>query len=539
MNRQFPAAAGAAVLATGLVIGWNPPPSAARQVEPDRPSAGLHQGGATALTLSESTNDPGIRLTGTGEPGGTVVVTDRSPGGQEDDLCYTTVGADGGWSCLPVENLADGRHRLTPSAADLAGNRTAGRPADLVVDTAPPDRPLLTAPAAGETVRVARPRLSGKAEPGARVLVTAGPDSGDGPARIVACGATAAVDGSWTCTANRDLTDGERWLIVTATDPAGNSTAAEAVVVRVEAIGRPAATTQVPLPPFPTRTPTPTPTRTPSSAPTPSPAPSPSASKAAAPSPVATPSQDAPSAPRPSAAAPSPTVTAPPSPTPSVPVPARPSPAASAPTPTPAGRPSPVLPAAPVPTVAVPAPAPASPASAAVPATVPAPVPSGLLPFVVPPAIGSPAGAAAPTPTPTPTPAPTAPGPAPAPALSVPSPTSQAPTPRAPAPSSASAVPSVASVPSLASAAPDRERAERAPAAPPPGGARPTVRAAGAANSAAVAETAAEEPSSPTAADRHPSDGWRGVLAAVLLVLTGIGLITRRVIGRGSGPGRH
>ncbi|MET8698454.1 Ig-like domain-containing protein [Kitasatospora sp. NPDC004723] len=533
MNRQFPAAAGAAVLATGLVIGWNPPPSAARQIEPDRPSSGLHQGGTTTLTLSASTNDPGIRLTGTGEPGGTVVVTDRSSGGQEDDLCYTTVGADGGWSCLPVENLVDGPHRLTPFAADLAGNRTAGQPAELVVDTVPPDGPLLTAPAAGETVRVARPRLAGKAEPGARVLVTAGPDRGDGPARIVACGATAAVDGSWTCTANRDLTDGERWLIVTATDLAGNSTAAEAVAVRVETIGRPAATPQVPLPPFPTRTPTPTPSSAPS--------PSPSASTAAAPSPVVTPSQAAPSAPRPSVTALSPAVTASPSPSasasPSVPVPARPSPAAPAPAPAPAGRPSPALPAAPVPTVAVPAPvvltpAPAAPASAAAPVTAVAPVPSGLLPFVVPPAIGAVARSAAPTPAPTPTPVPTAPGPAPAPAASAPSPTPQAPTVPA-APSASAAAPSAPSAPSTA---PDRERAERAPAAPPPGGARPTVRAAG----AAVAETtAAEDPSSPTAADRHPSDGWRGVLAAVLLVLTGIGLITRRVIGRGSGPGRH
>ncbi|MFB7472859.1 Ig-like domain-containing protein [Kitasatospora sp. NPDC056184] len=497
--------------------------------------------GTAVLALPESTNDPGIRLTGTGGAGSTVVVTDRTSDGQEADLCSTAVRADGGWSCLPVENLADGRHRLTPSAADLAGNRTAGQPVELVVDTVPPDRPVLTAPAAGETVRAARPRLAGKAEPGARVLVTAGPERGEGAARIVACGATAAVDGSWTCTANRDLTDGEQWLVVTATDLAGNGTAADAVAVRVETAGQAA----VPAP-VPTSTPTPTSTATASAVPTPAA----STATAATPTPVTTPTPTPiPTAQATAAAVPT---TVRPSATPSVPAPsvAVPSPATASPVvPKPSAatpaRPSPSVPSPSVPAASVPAtPSPTVP----VPAAVPASVPPGLLPVVVPPVSAVAPAPANPSPTATrsafpapvsaarPSSAPTSPSPS-----SVPTP-SLSPTPTV----TPFVTPSVTPAPAGPAAASDQERADRAPAAPPPGGSRQSARTTAtdaAADTADPTDSAgpadAPEPSSPTASDRHRSDGWRGALAGVLLVLAGIGLITRRVVGRGSGPRRR
>ncbi|MQS13316.1 hypothetical protein F7Q99_13765 [Streptomyces kaniharaensis] len=208
---------------------------------------------APVLTLPEYTDDPGVRLSGTGEAGSTVSVADQ-PGGARDaaagEVCSTTVRADGEWSCLPVENLPDGHHQLTPVAVDAAGNRTSGKAVVLVVDTVPPDKPVLTAPAAGQTVRTARPRLAGRAEPGARVLVTAA--SGPGPAaaeRTVLCGATAAFDGSWTCTGNRDLTDGEQWLTARANDLTGSATAGDAVRVCVAAAPAPAAAApSVPVP---------------------------------------------------------------------------------------------------------------------------------------------------------------------------------------------------------------------------------------------------------------------------------------------------
>ncbi|MFG3225207.1 Ig-like domain-containing protein [Kitasatospora sp. NPDC048194] len=187
---------------------------------------------APVLTLPAYTNDPGLQLTGTGEAGSTVSVTDRSGSA---DLCSSAVRADGGWSCLPVENLADGSHQLTPAAVDAAGNRTVGQAVTLVVDTVPPDKPTLTVPGAGDVLKLSRPTFAGRAEPAANVLVTARVGAAGPGDRTVLCGAAVALDGSWTCTANRDLGDGEQWLTVTATDRAGNGTSADPVRVRVAA----------------------------------------------------------------------------------------------------------------------------------------------------------------------------------------------------------------------------------------------------------------------------------------------------------------
>ncbi|MFG2841606.1 Ig-like domain-containing protein [Kitasatospora sp. NPDC048296] len=187
---------------------------------------------APVLTLPAYTNDPGLQLTGTGEAGSTVSVTDRST---STELCSSAVRSDGAWSCLPVENLADGSHQLAPVAVDAAGNRTVGQTVTLVVDTVPPAKPVLISPAAGEVLKVGRPKLSGRAEPGSNVLVTARAGAAGSGNRTVLCGAVVALDGSWTCTANRDLTDGEQWLTATATDLAGNGTSADPVRVRVAA----------------------------------------------------------------------------------------------------------------------------------------------------------------------------------------------------------------------------------------------------------------------------------------------------------------
>ncbi|WP_043466848.1 Ig-like domain-containing protein [Kitasatospora sp. MBT66] len=593
--------------------------------EPVRITVKTAPPGAPVLTLPEFTNDPGLQLAGTGEPGSTVTVVDRSAGtreaaaggggsgGQGTDLCSTGVRPDGGWSCLPVENLADGRHRLTPTAADLAGNRTPGQAVELVVDTVPPDRPVLTAPTAGETLRVARPRLAGRAEPGAQVLVTARPERAAEAARIVACGTTAAVDGSWACTANRDLPEGEQWLVVTATDLAGNGTAAEAVAVTVAPAGGAVAPTPAPTPTpdvIPTVVPSMTPSVTPSVVPSVTPAPTASVAPTPVPTPTVT-STGAPTAvtvvpsssptpalsPSPTAAVPSPTVSpsvpVPPTPsTPSAPsapsAPSVPSPTVAEPVldPVPSGLLPIVVPpvggAAGAPVVASPSPSAApvavasatgspspvvpSTASASTPSTpsapftpsVPSPtvaepvldpVPSGLLPIVVPPVVASPSASAAPvavasaTGSPSPAVPPTAsattsPSPSPtvtASASAIPAHTATptptpTPTPTStatPSPTAAAATPTGADPDPADVSAPDRDRSDRVrgPAAPPERGQQ---RAAG-----------PVDPSSPVAADRQRSDAWRGAFAGLLLVLAGIGLITRRVLARGTGTRRR
>jgi len=232
---------------------------------------------APVLTLPEYTNDPGLLVTGLGEPGSTVSVNVAAVAGRPTaELCSTAVAADGTWSCLPVENLPDGRHQLTAVAVDAAGNRTDGKPVTLTVDTVAPDRPTLTSPQPDETVKTPRPRLAGRAEPGATVTVTTrtgtrlGATPTDGGGSLTLCSGTAAADGTWACIPVRDLAPGDQTLRATATDRAGNGTPGEAVAIHV------ALATQPPSP-------------SPSPSPSPAPSPSPSASAGATASPSTSP----------------------------------------------------------------------------------------------------------------------------------------------------------------------------------------------------------------------------------------------------------
>ncbi|MCU7823882.1 Ig-like domain-containing protein [Kitasatospora sp. DSM 101779] len=203
---------------------------------------------APAFTLPEYTNDPGLLVAGTGEPGSTVSVTEtgRTPRAA-GELCSTGVGQDGAWSCLPVESLDDGVHRLTATAVDAAGNTARGTETALTVDTVAPGRPVLETPKAGATVD-ARPRFAGRAEAAATVTVTAGPKAGGGE-RTALCSGLAAADGAWSCTADRAAPAGERVLVATAADRAGNSTASEPVTVRIAAEPAPAPSTGTVPPP--------------------------------------------------------------------------------------------------------------------------------------------------------------------------------------------------------------------------------------------------------------------------------------------------
>ncbi|MDH6576284.1 Ig-like domain-containing protein [Kitasatospora sp. MAP5-34] len=238
---------------------------------------------APTFTLPEYTNDPGLLIGGTADPGSTVSVTDAvtAPGADRvgGELCSTAVADDRSWYCLPVENLADGNHQLTATAVDAAGNRTASKPVLLVVDTVAPDKPVLSTPSAGDILPTARPRLTGSAEAGSTVTVTA---TAHGGASVLLCSVRAATDGTWSCTPAQDLPDGDQALTVTATDRAGNATAADAVNVHVPKATAPAA-------PAPSSSPTPIPPSPPA---TPAPAATPAASVPvpAAPAPVGAPS---------------------------------------------------------------------------------------------------------------------------------------------------------------------------------------------------------------------------------------------------------
>ncbi|KIQ62925.1 hypothetical protein TR51_29045 [Kitasatospora griseola] len=441
---------------------------------------------APVLTLPAYSNDPGLLVTGLGEPGSTVTVSaDGRP--EELDLCSTGVAADGSWSCLPVENLADGVRRLTPHARDGAGNTSDGKPVELTVDTVAPDKPQLLSPTAGELLHSARPVIAGRAEPGSTVTVTAGRSGHD---RVTVCSAVAAADGSWSCTATHDLAGGDVTLIATATDPAGNGTAGGPVAVRVPGSSAGGSST-APSP----------------SAPKPSTAAAmPSSAPSATASPAAPPSRS------PAATSPSASVAVSPASTlPAVPVPPELLPVVVPGEATPA----PTAGTGPVASGSASASAPASGApSAQEPGPVVEPAPPFLKPTLTgdqsPFAADAPDAAGAPSGSPSPTAAPST-------GASSPSPVPLVPASRTP-----TASPTPTARPSAAWVG--------APSAPVVASAEPTGSSA---DEAVRGRTSAPPPGGVAAAERRAAaTGWRGLACGALLIAAGFGLLARRVFGR-------
>ncbi|GAA6154456.1 retention module-containing protein [Pseudoteredinibacter isoporae] len=96
-------------------------------------------------------NDTTPTISGTGEPGNEVTVTD--PDGNV--LGTTTVAPDGTWEVTPTSPIAEPGTQITVSTDDPAGNTTTVTE-DIVVDTSPPgggtERPTVTVPEAQDGV---------------------------------------------------------------------------------------------------------------------------------------------------------------------------------------------------------------------------------------------------------------------------------------------------------------------------------------------------------------------------------------------------
>jgi hypothetical protein len=91
----------------------SPATSVTVTVDTTPPAAPVITGPANGSTTNNSTP----RITGTGEPGATVMVSiDGKPAGS------TTVGADGTWSFVPTSPLGSGTHAIMVSQIDKAGN---------------------------------------------------------------------------------------------------------------------------------------------------------------------------------------------------------------------------------------------------------------------------------------------------------------------------------------------------------------------------------------------------------------------------------
>lgn len=174
----------------------------------------------------QSTDDRQPIMNGTGEPGATITIFDNGT-----PLGTAQVGENGSWTFPVPRNLSEGSHNLTVSATDPAGNTSAvSAPWTIVVDITPPAIPVLTSVVddqpgitgnlvSGQLTNDATPTLNGRGEAGATINVYL-----DGnPASIGTT--TVNSDGTWSFTLQTPLANGSHTFTLSATDPAGNSSA--------------------------------------------------------------------------------------------------------------------------------------------------------------------------------------------------------------------------------------------------------------------------------------------------------------------------
>ncbi|WP_127356895.1 Ig-like domain-containing protein [Actinacidiphila soli] len=168
--------------------------------------------GSFAVHYDNGTSDPykstaGIPLTGTNTwKTATVSASDAYFGGLQHS------GAD--------FRLRNGGGQVTVHSVVV---KITGNGVPDVTDFAPPV--TITSPKVGATV-TAGPTVSGTSEPDAKVTVTA-----EG---APVCTATAADDGTWTCSSSKDLTPGQHTLTAAATDVTATPAAAATVAITVQ-----------------------------------------------------------------------------------------------------------------------------------------------------------------------------------------------------------------------------------------------------------------------------------------------------------------
>ncbi len=150
----------------------------------------------------------GSSLSGTAEPGSTVILTD----GNGNPIAEVTADGSGNWTYTPSTPIANGTV-VNVVAQDAAGNSSPG--ASVTVDSQAPAAPVLN-PSNGTT-------LSGTAEPGATVTLTDG--NGNPIGQVTADGS-----GNWTFTPSTPLPNGTV-VNATATDPSGNASSPASVTV--------------------------------------------------------------------------------------------------------------------------------------------------------------------------------------------------------------------------------------------------------------------------------------------------------------------
>ncbi|MBG7467292.1 BapA prefix-like domain-containing protein [Pseudomonas aeruginosa] len=142
----------------------------------------------------------GSSLSGTAEPGSTVILTD----GNGNPIAEVTADGSGNWTYTPSTPIANGTV-VNVVAQDAAGNSSP--PATVTVDSSAPPAPVIN-PSNGVVI-------SGTAEAGTTVTLT---DAGGNPIGQV----TADGSGNWSFTPGTPLANGTV-IVATASDPTGNT----------------------------------------------------------------------------------------------------------------------------------------------------------------------------------------------------------------------------------------------------------------------------------------------------------------------------
>jgi len=164
----------------------------------------------------DSPADGGISLdatpliTGTGEPGATVVITIDGT-----ELGEAIVGVDGTWVFAVLTRLDNGIHTVEAVATDSAGNTDTDTSTFTV---AAATDVMITGPVNGAVINDNTPAITGTTRPGASVTVTINVGG-----TLVTIGTVAAdSDGNWLVGVTDALADGPYIATATATDLEGN-----------------------------------------------------------------------------------------------------------------------------------------------------------------------------------------------------------------------------------------------------------------------------------------------------------------------------
>jgi len=170
--------------------------------------------------VAGNTNDNKPAISGTAEGDSTIEVFSGS-----NSLGSTTAAATGGWTLNLSEALTEGAHQLTAKSTDSADNSTTSSVVSIIVDTIPPNIPIIDSPSTGNT-NDNMPTISGTAEGDSTIEVFSGSNL---------LGSTiAAATGGWTLNLSEALTEGAHQLTAKSTDSANNSSSSLPLAILVD-----------------------------------------------------------------------------------------------------------------------------------------------------------------------------------------------------------------------------------------------------------------------------------------------------------------